>query len=284
MLGDRAVLFVDGRYTVQAEQQLDPDAALRQSNDWASGALPICDLDKTTRDALHAAWIADARMEHASVAAFNRFSLELLSFGAPPDLVSASNQAALEEVAHAQACFAQAARFSDEPLGPAELELSRAWTPGDLQEAVREAFREGCVGETLAALTAKKQAEQATDLATRQLLDRIANDETRHAELAWRFVAWALQQTKPATLATVLREEFRKALAPSPSTALDYPAHVHRESWTRYGRLSERDKIELRKRTLSDVVRPCLNALLQRENLGQGVSPSNAFASGPGGR
>src|SRR5262249_26730435 len=32
-------------------------------------------------------WLEDARMEHASIVSFARFSLELLSFGAPSDLV-----------------------------------------------------------------------------------------------------------------------------------------------------------------------------------------------------
>jgi hypothetical protein len=48
----------------------------------------------TCRKAPRALW--RALFQHASVASFARFSLELLALGAPPDLVAAAHAAALD--------------------------------------------------------------------------------------------------------------------------------------------------------------------------------------------
>ena len=57
------------------------------------------------RDAVVKAWTTAARAEHASVASFARFTLQLLHLGAPADLVADAQQAALDEVRHARLCF-----------------------------------------------------------------------------------------------------------------------------------------------------------------------------------
>lgn len=50
-------------------------------------------------------------MEHASVAAFARFTLQLLAMGAPAELVQASVGAAADELDHARLRFGIADRF-----------------------------------------------------------------------------------------------------------------------------------------------------------------------------
>ena len=40
-------------------------------------------------------WLEAALDEHASIAAFSRFSLHLMAVGAPPDLIAAAHEAAL---------------------------------------------------------------------------------------------------------------------------------------------------------------------------------------------
>src|SRR5262245_889099 len=59
-------------------------------------------VDPTTRAALAAAWLRDAQMEHASIASFARFTLELLAVGAPAELVADSQRASLDEIEHAR--------------------------------------------------------------------------------------------------------------------------------------------------------------------------------------
>src|SRR6185436_2341236 len=48
-----------------------------------------------------------------------------------------------------------------------------------------ENAEEGCVRETFGALVAIYQAERAEDRTVRRAMKRIAEDESRHAELAW---------------------------------------------------------------------------------------------------
>ena len=66
--------------------------------------------------------------------------------------------------------------------------------PVDLAELASRTVHEGCVGETLAALIAAEQALEAKDPSVRAALQKIAEDEARHAEFAWRVVRWALAQ------------------------------------------------------------------------------------------
>lgn len=164
---------------------------------WASAPqLPdVTALSAADRATLAAAWLADARMEHASVASFARFSLDLLAVGAPADLVAAAHEAALDEVRHARLCFALASAYAGETLAPEPFPFGGAITlASDLAAMASAAVREGCIGETLAALQAAEQLAHATDPAVRAVLTTIAEDEAAHAELAWRTVVWALAQ------------------------------------------------------------------------------------------
>ncbi|MFZ5897429.1 MAG: hypothetical protein ACOY0T_40625 [Myxococcota bacterium] len=70
------------------------------------------------RNALSDEWARAACFEHASIASFNRFSLELLALGAPGDLVERANRAALDEVRHARLCFALASVYAGDDFGP----------------------------------------------------------------------------------------------------------------------------------------------------------------------
>src|SRR6185369_6085591 len=64
--------------------------------------------------------------------------------------------------------------------------------PASLAELAAETFADACAGETVAALALREAAAAPCDPIVRDLLSRIADDEERHAELAWRTVAWAL--------------------------------------------------------------------------------------------
>src|SRR5436190_13763000 len=95
---------------------------------------------------------------------------------------------------------------------------------------IETVVREGCIGETVAALEAREALARASDPAVRAVLARIARDEARHAELAWRTVAWALSigdERVRAAVAAAFRDAERALPAAEP--ALDLAA---------YGRLS----------------------------------------------
>src|SRR5262245_48534250 len=130
------------------------------------------------------AWSQDAQMEHASIASFARFTLELLAVGAPPTLPLASQDAGRDEIQHAQTCFAIASRLAGRKLGPGPLDVSGVGAARDLASIVAATVKEGCVIETLSALLAKERSEGARDPLLRAALGKIADDEGRHAELA----------------------------------------------------------------------------------------------------
>ncbi|MFT5460280.1 MAG: hypothetical protein ACI9K2_006797, partial [Myxococcota bacterium] len=52
--------------------------------------------------------------------------------------------------------------------------------------------REGCVGESLAAIECAARAAGCTVPAVREVLDTLVRDESRHAALAWRTLRWLL--------------------------------------------------------------------------------------------
>lgn len=177
-------------------------AQVVQRADWAAPQR-LADLDPHLRQRLADHWQAAAQMEHASVAAFARLTLELLAAGAPPDLLARAQQAGIDEVRHAQACFALAQRCDGQVRGPGPLHVGGALLNVSLAEIAAAAVVEGCVFETAAALEARVAAVQAIDPAVRQALEAIADDEARHAELSWDIVRWALAQGDEAVRAAV---------------------------------------------------------------------------------
>jgi hypothetical protein len=135
-------------------------------DDWTA-AHPDADdaaLDAVTKRELARAWLADALEEHASIAAFARFTMLMLSVGAPPELVVASQRASIDEVAHARDCFALAQRYGASAAGPGELDVHDALGPMSLADLAALTAEEGCVGETLAT----EQLERAVDPGARR--------------------------------------------------------------------------------------------------------------------
>jgi len=153
-------------------------------------------LPPATRRELAALWLDDARSEHASVASFARATLELLAVGAPPELVFACQQASLDEIRHAQTCFSLATLYVGEPAQPGPLPAI-APRGGGLVALACTTFVEGCVGETIAALAALRAARGCEVPLVQSALAGIAEDETRHAELAWATLAFAVQRGGP---------------------------------------------------------------------------------------
>ena len=202
-------------------------------------------------------WQDSSLLEHASIAAFSRFVLDLMSLGAPARLVEDATTAMLDESAHARACFSLASTFAGQPRGPSRLDVTGSLDQRDLRDIVVTAVLEGCIGETVAALEAAEALEHASDPAVRWALTRIAEDELRHAALAYRFVHWAVAAHGPA-LAREVQATFdavlqaQQALPDGPETA-SVPSH---------GLLSAAHRWELRARVLHELVAPSLPALL----------------------
>jgi hypothetical protein len=213
---------------VAGTPRLAPVAA---RSDWSGSVVSSADqLDSGLRAHLAAAWTELGQMEHASIAAFARFTLELLALGAPSDLVEQSQAAMADETRHAKLCFALASAHAGRDIGPGALDVSGVALAFDLETSVLTAFVEGCVGETVAAAEAREAAHFATDPAVATLLAAIAEDEARHAALAWRFVAWALRSSEPGARTRILAELARASevtLPSAPASALPDSLQQH---------------------------------------------------------
>lgn len=160
---------------------------------WAKPVPSGLPRDLMDREAALARWVADARSEHASVAAFARLTLDLLAHAAPASLISDVSTAMSDEVRHATDAFTIASALAGEPLTAGPLPLRTDATPTLTELAVTTAI-EGGIGETIAAATAAARLAVATDPTVRAALARVVEEETAHAALAWRIVDWAIAQ------------------------------------------------------------------------------------------
>lgn len=230
-----------------------------RTNGFSSGtSLPnVAALDIAVRAELAAAWARDGQFEHASIASFGRFAMSLMALGAPADLLIEAHQAALDEVSHAQLCFALASAYAGETIGPGEFPFAgRAELVEDLAEFAARTLEEGCIGETLAACVAAEQLAQATDPAVREALEIIVSDEARHAELAFGAVAWALRVGGARVRAAVARacpSDYVCAAETNVSNEKDLSPH---------GRLSAATEEMVKRRSYLEVVLPALRSLL----------------------
>lgn len=132
-------------------------------------------------------FLADAaRLEAASIDAFEIVARELEAFGAPAELVVAAREAAREEQRHARVVSKLARRRG--------ASVERPVTPDrrtrDLRAFAIENAIEGCVRETYGAALATFQASRARASDVRTAMREIARDESSHAALSFRIDAW----------------------------------------------------------------------------------------------
>ena len=253
--GDCAV----GRpFTVGGRARL---GALVPGEGWRALLAPeLSGLDAATRAALADAWGQEALFEHASIASFARFVMQLLALGAPAELVLSAQRALVEEHGHARACLGLASAYAGLALQPAALPIEGALDESGALAIVESLAREGCVAETVAALQARHACDEARDPVVKAALDGIAREETEHAALAWRALAWALERGDAAMRAAV-----RRVFA-------DAEAHVSLGAITRlagdeaamraHGYLPIEERRALAREALGRVIGPAATALL----------------------
>jgi len=164
----------------------------------------VSNASAATDDERAARWVSQGLGEHASVASFAAFSLQLMVNGAPFSLLTGAAKANADEVRHAEQSFALASRFAGHPITaePFPRRAISAMVPQSLEELAEAAFREGCIAETLSVFAAARQVDEndVVDDEERAVLTGIVRDEARHSALAWRTVAWATAAAKNAAL------------------------------------------------------------------------------------
>lgn len=273
--------FAIGRpFLVHGEATLP---ALVDGDEWIEAvSMPSVNLDSDQARCAAAHWIECARMEHASVAAFARFALQLMQLGAPPELLELTTNAMQDEIAHAKSCFALAKRYGGQAQSAGPLEVSQA-LEHELEPAriAVDVFLEGCVGESIAALEASEMSRLATDPQVRAVLSKVAQDEHEHALLAWRSLAWMLKSLSSQESAAIrstltqLMAQLEQELEQSAQALSAEPDELEL-----HGVASSKRKRVLRRQAIASLVLPCANALLsagRQDELVQGRASVRSF-------
>jgi hypothetical protein len=216
-----------------------------------------------TRRLLAARWSEIAAFEHASVASFARFGLQLMQLGAPPQLLRDNQRALADEIEHASLAFGLASAYAGVQVGPGALDVGAAVDRNiDVRGIVEGLIVEACVGETLAAIEAHEAALQATDPVVVAVLEQIAADEWRHAQLGWRSLGWILER------ADLELRRFALFVLQAAVVTLGAPAGVLRVEGDRalrnHGVLDAALQQELRCAGINAVIMPCVAALRER--------------------
>ncbi|HEY8091894.1 MAG TPA: ferritin-like domain-containing protein, partial [Polyangiaceae bacterium] len=127
-----------------------------------------------------------AYLEAVSVHAFARMESELAAHGAPAALLRGARRARRDEVRHTAMVSRLARRHGGAPRTP------HAPAPTSVRPLLAIALEnavEGCVRETYGAVVNLVEARASSDPAVRRAMKSIAEDECRHAELAWEVAA-----------------------------------------------------------------------------------------------
>jgi hypothetical protein len=247
----------EGRpFLVDGETRVAPVAA---RSDWLC-RVPELEVEASLRARVIAGWLDRAAMEHASVAAFARFTLQLLGLGAPAELVEAAQLASLDEARHARLCYAIASQIAGQEFGPGKLALAGIDLEIDPARVAWESIVEGCIGETIAAAKMRQLALEAESEPLAALLAGIAEDEATHAALAWRALSWMLQTFE---IHDVVRSAFATALA-----QMEPGVRPSVEPVSRLGVLDEATSEWLTRAVLRDVIAPAAAALLDGPGIG----------------
>lgn len=215
------------------------------------------------RAALAEHWLREASFEHTSILAFDRAARDLIDLGAPPSLIAETRRAQRDERGHARIAFGLASSYAQRHFAPGPLHPPPRSTP-TLAAIAQTTFTEGCVAETIAACLLRVAAERAR--APHHLaawIDAIASDEERHAALAWRTVAWAIDRGGPevrravqAALLDVLDSINEGSYADAPTPSCDLES---------YGVLSPASRRAEGLSALQTLILPCAERLLQRD-------------------
>jgi hypothetical protein len=185
-------LLVDGEAKV---------APLRHTRGWLEPTWADASGDSSLDEGHRAQWakllVHAAQEEHASVPSFARALCHLIALGAPAGLISKSQRAIGDEIRHTQICASWARRLGEEVSDPGALPEAVAPFPEEREPGgalLDDVFWGGCIGETLAAHRMQARASTAPLDDLGEAMASIADDEARHAALAFETVRWLVEQ------------------------------------------------------------------------------------------
>lgn len=223
--------------------------------DWADSERPWR-IPAEERDAVVASWTAMGQREHGSVARFSRAILDLLALGAPSRLVERASSAIADEIRHARSAFGLATSYAGAPVGPADLAppVEHALDPGAVLERWIDHV---CIEHATRALASSVAAQHVRDPAVRTFVAGMAEDDSVHADLGWRVVAWLLEAFEPARVAARARLVLLADAEPPVSV-------VRSEPGLRHGVVSAAMFDRMRAHVVGSIVVPTLRAHVAR--------------------
>lgn len=240
-------------------------APLREGDAWCDATLCASiepEPSPPFAELLAAAWLFDAQHEHAAIASFSRFALQLLAMAAPPRLVDGALRAALDEREHAGLFFALARAHGRSAWAPGPLAVDGALVGADDPiHVVVATIHEGCIAETISAMQLRAARDAARDPALREALSRVLEQELAHVELAWSFVAWALARGDAALRAAVVAA-FHDPARWIPCGPDVEPAQVDADRWRGHGRLTACDRVAIARHAIAAIIVPAAQRLL----------------------
>ena len=148
--------------------------------------------------------------EHGSVASFARHTLQLMTMGAPSELLISSQKASMDEIRHAKMAYGLAATFLGSNVRPGSLDIDGSVKSSSKEDIIQSVINEGCIGETISAVRMKLQSHYAQQPMVKDILEQIAADESNHAQLAWNTVQWAVERY--SDLQDIAEETFKMQL------------------------------------------------------------------------
>ena len=140
-------------------------------------------------------WIDKALSKHASIATYAKFSLDLMSLGAPLWFLEMANNASLDEIEHTKFSFDilnmylinyynqnGCIRYKEFPSHTVNID-------GDYDRIASDTAIDGCFGELVSALTFMNGQEEMNGY-----LRTMALDELNHTSFAWVTIRWIIEQ------------------------------------------------------------------------------------------
>ena len=243
--------------SLRCNADICPDATA-----WTLGMEPSFLNNTTISMKIGLEWLTQAEAEHASIASFSRHTLQLMSIGAPSELITRSQQASIDEIEHAKLCYGFASEFMRTNIYPGPLDTAGSLGNMDMEEIIESVVRDGCIQETMSAIEGHFRAHYATEEVIKISLTKLAADEAKHSQLAWDTIKWVIEQHPKYEnfVNQIFTKEFRKqeklAAQNTGQSMSSLCSDLSLEEMsTRYGIISNDDKERVRHAGLKKIIK-----------------------------
>ena len=145
---------VEGKYRTTTSLIGNLDASNGKST-WKIGQVPPTLSNDSINQVIAMEFSEQGEGEHASVASFARHTLQLVTMGAPSELLVSSQKASMDEIKHAQMCYGLATAFFGSNFQPGRLDIDGSVKSSSKEDIIQSVINEGCIGETISAVRAQ---------------------------------------------------------------------------------------------------------------------------------